>query len=355
MFIINFFIYFLASAPVKLIIDTDIGGGGCNDVDDVVAVCMANALMDNGEAEILAIVQDTAPYNCAGVISVINHYYGRDSIPIGAYNINTPKATLEMEDPLPYVNQLVAEFDSPIKNSTQVDDAVEVYRRVLASQPDQSVAISSIGIHTNLAALLRSPPDSHSPLSGRDLVAKKVFLLAVMGGMFPAGLECNLSGGGRNQHNHLVSSQASDYVAENWPPESKLIWSGFEVGVRVQSGGARFQKCPVATTKNPCREAMVNYEKGPNKSRFSWDPLTTLIAVRGPEAGSCSECTNCDGKNLINPETGANAWSKGAKTNQTYLLLNDPQKAGEAIDQLLCQPPRNRLVDNKSLIKRQIF
>jgi hypothetical protein len=35
--------------PVKLIIDTDIGGGGCNDVDDVVAVCIANALTDNGE------------------------------------------------------------------------------------------------------------------------------------------------------------------------------------------------------------------------------------------------------------------------------------------------------------------
>ena len=30
------------TAPVKLIIDTDIGGGGCNDVDDVVAISIAN-------------------------------------------------------------------------------------------------------------------------------------------------------------------------------------------------------------------------------------------------------------------------------------------------------------------------
>jgi len=30
------------ATPTKLIIDTDIGGGGCNDVDDVVAVCIAN-------------------------------------------------------------------------------------------------------------------------------------------------------------------------------------------------------------------------------------------------------------------------------------------------------------------------
>jgi hypothetical protein len=34
---------------IKLIIDTDIGGGGCNDVDDVVAICVGNALTDNGE------------------------------------------------------------------------------------------------------------------------------------------------------------------------------------------------------------------------------------------------------------------------------------------------------------------
>ena len=42
------------------------------------AVAIANALADNGEAELLAVVQDTAPVRCAGAISVVNHYYGRD-------------------------------------------------------------------------------------------------------------------------------------------------------------------------------------------------------------------------------------------------------------------------------------
>jgi hypothetical protein len=40
-------------------------------VDDVVALCMAHGLVDNGEAELLAVVQDTAPPQCAGVISAI--------------------------------------------------------------------------------------------------------------------------------------------------------------------------------------------------------------------------------------------------------------------------------------------
>ena len=41
-------ILLLLGAPQRLIIDTDIGGGGCNDVDDVVALSIANALADNG-------------------------------------------------------------------------------------------------------------------------------------------------------------------------------------------------------------------------------------------------------------------------------------------------------------------
>ena len=137
---------------------------------------------------------------------------------------------------------------------------MDVYRRVLASQPDRSVVISSIGILSNLASLLQSKPDKYSPLHGYELIAAKVSLLAIMGGKFPKGFSCNLSGGLRNKNNHQVASKASAYVADNWPSESKIIWSGFEVGVHVQSGGKRFQDCGVATSKNPCREAMINFE-----------------------------------------------------------------------------------------------
>ena len=40
-------------------------------------------------------------------------------------------------------------------------------------------------------------------------MAQKVFLLAVMGGAYPQGKECNLMGGMSNEHNHLVASAAS--------------------------------------------------------------------------------------------------------------------------------------------------
>ena len=353
-------------APVKLIVDTDIGGGGCNDVDDVLAVCVAHALEQRGEAELLAIVQNTAPLQCAGAISVLNHFYGNDDLPIGAYNISTVGATLEQEEPLPYVPLLAKGWPSAVKNTSQVPSAVAVYRKALARQPDRSVTISSIGILTNLASLLKSKPDDYSPMSGLELVRQKVKLLAVMGGKFGGihgqhggAAECNLCGGLRNAHNHQTASAASSYVADDWPAESKLVWSGFEVGVSIQSGGIGFQRCavaaecrqtPTAARCDPCAAAMIKYEGGANRSRFSWDPLTTLVAVRGAAGGSTHECHGCgtskgccDGRNVIDPLTGNNTWTLGPRTNQTFLVLPDKAAAtaaGSAIDELLCRPPK---------------
>ena len=90
-----------------------------------------------------------------------------------------------------YVDDLVDNWPSPVKGSWDVEDAVSVYRQVLAAAEDHSVVISAIGFATNLADLLRryrlarlfyakctepvcSGADGHSPLSGMELVAAKV-------------------------------------------------------------------------------------------------------------------------------------------------------------------------------------
>ena len=177
--------------------------------------------------------------------------------------------------------------------------------------------------------------------------ACQVFLLAAMAGTYPSSgillSECNMSGGLpwplSNWHNKHVGSSASSYVSENWPAESKILWSGSEVGLRVVTGGSEFQECEVATNENPVLVALVTYMGGPNKGRFSWDPLTTLIAVRGTAAGGCAECGNCDGANSVNAFTGGNKWILGAKSNQSYLVLQDAEVAENAINSLLCQTP----------------
>ena len=68
-------------ARPNLLIDTDMS----IDVDDVGALCIAHALADLGEARILAVIHNTASPTAVGAISVINEYYARGDIPIGAY------------------------------------------------------------------------------------------------------------------------------------------------------------------------------------------------------------------------------------------------------------------------------
>eukprot|EP00928_Gymnodinium_smaydae_P089119 TRINITY_DN73120_c0_g1_i1.p1 TRINITY_DN73120_c0_g1~~TRINITY_DN73120_c0_g1_i1.p1 ORF type:complete len:353 (+),score=19.58 TRINITY_DN73120_c0_g1_i1:60-1118(+) len=324
---------------VPLIIDTDIGGGGCHDVDDVGALCVANALADNDEVELLAVVQNTKPSQCAAVISVVNHFYGRDHVPIGAYKGDGLGSNASY---LSYVTDLAENWPSPIKNATQVQSGVEVYRRALVAEDDHSVTISSIGLLTNLAALLRSGPDAISPLSGRELVGRKVRLLAVMGGEFPSSLGksagCNFCACAFGEQVEVATAvAATSYVFANIPSTVRIAFVGAGVGFRVSTGGILSSCAPAA---NPCRQAYIDYEGAPGKSRYSWDLLTTLIAVRGPGAAGGSYCQHCDGVIEVDPRNAANTWKHGPPSNQTYFVLVDPEFAARTLDQLLCQPPK---------------
>lgn len=260
-------------------------------------------------------------------------------MPIGAYK----GADLSPNAPfLSYITDLVDNWPSPIKNTSQLPNAVDVYRRALAAQSDHSVAISSIGLLTNLAALLMSSPDQHSLLSGPELVARKVKILVVMGGEYPSSgahpAGCNFCGcvfG--DEASATAASAASSYVFSNMPPEVKVVLSGASLGRQVQTGGV-LSAC--APTHNPCRQAYIDYEGAPGKSRYSWDLLTTLVAVRGARGASCLECTDCDGVNWVNGTTGANSWVYGMPSNQSFLVLKDAMAAAATIDSLLCQPPR---------------
>lgn len=258
-------------------------------------------------------------------------------VPIGSYQGKglSPDAYYQ-----PYVDDLVDNFPSPIKNNSQVPDALSVYRSVLAAQPDYSVTISSIGLLTNLADLLASPADDASPLTGYDLVAAKVKYLAVMGGKYPSsegqGAECNFCGGGADDASLATSREATAAVVGGMPPSVAVVYSGFEVGIDVQSGG-RLSSC--APEDSPCRRAFEDYEGGPNKSRFSWDPLSTLAAVRGWANASCADSEDY-GTNTADAGSGENAWVSGTKTNQTYLVLVNGTAAGDALDDLLCQTPK---------------
>jgi hypothetical protein len=61
-----------AASPQRLIVDTDMGF----DVDDIVAVCLANSLHMNGKVDLLAVVHDTGCNLGIGGVSAVQNFYG---------------------------------------------------------------------------------------------------------------------------------------------------------------------------------------------------------------------------------------------------------------------------------------
>src|SRR3990170_1863134 len=167
--------------PVRIIFDTDMD----TDCDDAGALAMLHALADRGEVALLAtMVSSYHPWS-SPTVDAINTYFGRPDLPIGA-----PKATPAGKDfGSRFARQIAESFAHDIRSNDHASDAVAVYRQVLADQPDTSVVIVTVGDLTNLSNLLRSGPDRHSPLTGRELVARKVKHYVAMGSRYPADLD----------------------------------------------------------------------------------------------------------------------------------------------------------------------
>ena len=66
---------------MNLIIDTDAGF----DVDDIGALAIAHHYAKKGEANILATVHCTGFELGIAAVNVVNTFYGRSDIPLGAY------------------------------------------------------------------------------------------------------------------------------------------------------------------------------------------------------------------------------------------------------------------------------
>jgi inosine-uridine nucleoside N-ribohydrolase len=305
-----------ADAPPAIIFDSDIGP----DYDDVGAITLLHALADSGEAKILATVASNKYEGIAGILDVFNTYFKRPGIPVGV-----PKgAGVDTRDFQHWTDTLLANYPHAIKSNSEAADAVTLYRQVLAKQPDHSVTIVTVGFLTNLANLLATQGDDVSPLTGKELVAKKVKLLVSMAGNFPAGKEFNV----------MKDSSASVAAFENWPTE--VIYSGFEIGKNIKTGlpitqNESIQNSPVKDVFRICLPAAPEDAAG----RMSWDETAVLVAVRGYEP----YYTLQPGKIKVAPD-GSNTWDN-AGSGQGYLVEKAPSAEVQAlIDRLMAHQPK---------------
>jgi len=329
------------SAAVPLIIDTDMSF----DVDDVLAVCMAHALHDLHEAHLIAIVHDSGYPDGVGAVDVLNRFYRHD-VPIGAYKgpfgrdrESSPPGSLWRTGP--YVPELIARSATTVRDRDGVADAVHVYRVALAAAQDRSVAIAAIGFATNLDALLKSQPDEVSSLTGKQLVARKVRLVAWQGGWYasrhtPDELARRVPkdefnwGCGRQWFGPSLrgcEGTASSAIT-NMPLTVEQVFS--EAGLLFPTGGPLLQCAPEA---NPCRRALVQtltaWGQDPASGRASWDQIVTLTAVRGV-AGVGGHRGGVGGTNVVDAG-GVNRWVTTKDSNHSYLALEGDEEWTERL------------------------
>jgi inosine-uridine nucleoside N-ribohydrolase len=285
--------------PVKIILDTDLGP----DYDDVGALAFLHAMADSGKAEILATISSNKHNLVAPSISVINTYFGRPEIEIGA-----PKTEgADMGSSQHWADSIVSGYPHRIKSTSEVPDATAVYRKILSGQPDKSVTIVTIGFLTNLCNLLKSVPDEFSYLNGKDLISEKVKLLVSMAGRFPEGREFNI----------YIDSVSSKYVYENWPGE--IIFTGFEIGWEIRTGlrliGSSVQNSPVKDVFS----ISIPLSPEDKDGRMSWDETAVLIGVYG----TAGFFDTRRGTILVRTD-GTNSWMDDPVGKHTYVIQKMP-------------------------------
>ena len=256
--------FFLMLDKVKLIIDTDLGA----DCDDVGALCLAMQLDNEGYCDILAIghcVREEGGIQC---VSVLKNFY-KKSFPIGRYygkdypNDNH-RHLYDLKVNEKYKKYLDKNFD--------YIDAYKLYRKVLASQDDNSVIIATIGELSNIAALLDSKADKYSPLSGQELVQKKVKRFVVMGGLFNDGspvtkYNSNTPFGEYNLGCDIEATRTFINLKNK-----ETVYLDFYDGIFVNTVGF----CNEEHRESPLVDAYRFYCNG---ARASWDLLTVYYAV----------------------------------------------------------------------------
>lgn len=312
----------ISAERTKIIFDTDITG----DVDDVLALAMCHTLADRGACDFLGVTISKNNPLTASFVNAQNTFHGRPHLAIGVTRDDKAQHRdskyLKLADSPHYPHDL--------KRNEDAKDAVELIRELLAAQPDHSVSIISVGIASNMANLLKSP-------GGVDQVKRKVKMLSIMAGAFGF---CNQT----NYHleaNVINGIPYMQTVAEEWPEEVPVIWSGYEIGEALPFPRTVIKRDLDYLPHHIVKEAYLLHS-GPEHDRPCWDQSSVLHAVY-PERGFFGLSQPGRVKVLDDGFTRFIPHGKAQSSKRDrFLTMTSVQQARalEAIVHLTIQPPR---------------
>lgn len=208
----------LSITKKSVILDTDMGP----DCDDVGALVTLISYAKQYDFDILGVCNCTSNRSGMGTIDAIARHCGYPIENLGQWD---QPGFMDDESCHKYTDEIAQRFSEKYAAGTlKVAPSVEFYRRTLASAPDDSVVIIVIGMLNTLSALLDSQPDAYSPLTGKELIERKVSALVSMAAILPQGRECNV----------LNDYKAAENVFSNWP--TAMYLSDFHIGWQIITG-----------------------------------------------------------------------------------------------------------------------
>jgi len=290
--------------PVGVVFDTDMGNG----IDDALAMALLYGLDGKNEARVAAIAVSKPNLNAAALCDVIRQFYSSAGagpfagfmrgLPIGLANDG------KLKEDTPMLTATLAKH--PSGNIHKLNDTAEVLplmRNALTAQYDQNALVVAAGPLTDLARLL----DLHD---SRDLIAKKVRLLAVAAGAFPDGPA---------EFNIKTDIASAKKVFAEWP--TPIVASGCEIGNALAFPAAAIEKDFAWSPSHPVVDAYRAYQPMPyDAPSYAMGPM--LYAIR--EKRGYFKLSDPGTISVL--DNGRTIFTRATEGKHRYLILDPEQK-----------------------------
>lgn len=266
----------------NIIFDTDMG----NSTDDVFAMQAMFAARSVGCCNVVGVIGSRKLEKAKKLLDCFMHYYHADDIPLGF-----AEGDEQYFEIIPYyqlVDSLKAD-GTPLFEPTGIPlserlPGWKLYRKLLSEAEDASISIVCVGMFTNLGNLLDSQADEFSPLSGKELVRKKVKSLEVMGGCFsPVPLRYTKSGTVCRflevEYNIGGDIPLAKKVIQEWPV--KLCMFPLEEGLHFPSVHDNILKDYRWQPESPIYQIYSHYDEwaSGDVGQYLWDAITMIHAI----------------------------------------------------------------------------
>ena len=271
----------------NVIIDTDLG----NCTDDALAMQILFKYQADKRCNVLGVMQDWKVEKAKALTDCFLHYYKADNVPLGLVEGEAP-----FDEMIPYFHLVDSTYadGTPWLPATGIPlnqrlAAWKLYRKLLSQASDNSVYIICIGAFTNLGQLLQSQPDEYSPLTGAELVAKKVKQLDVTGGCFTKVKLKFEDKYLETEYNIAIDVPLAKAVLEQWPTPLHVM--PLEEGMKYESNHDEVLADYAWNPTSPMYRIYSNYdERGVGDvGQYWWDALTVMHTIEPEKFFSCSK------------------------------------------------------------------